>query len=229
MVVEQINNTSIIKLPVKFTYTATNEFMQAVHGELDKGIRGLFIDFSQTEMLDSAAIGVLVSMAKDCKSRAVASTLQNINDDISRLFIETGFDRIFNINSKKGIQYAESEIFDNSIDIRLYIEKEIVGDVTIFHLNGVMNSPSGARHFKQEILLSMAQGKKLLLDFKELTYLDSPSVGVILNMNKLIRETGGSLRICNSNDIVDDVFSTLNIQQIIPFFKDRNEALANWD
>jgi Anti-anti-sigma regulatory factor (antagonist of anti-sigma factor) len=229
MVVEQINNNSVIKLPAKFTYTATNDFIKTARQELDNGIQGLFIDFSQTEIVDSGAIGALVSMAKDCKSKGVGITLRNINDEINKLFVETGFDRIFNIDSKKGIQYAESEIFDNSIDVRLYIEKEMVGNISIFHLSGIMNNPQGSRYFKQEILLSMAQSKKILLDFKELTYFDSLSVSVILNMNKLIRETGGSLRICGSNDIVDDLFTTLNIHHIIPFFKDQDEALANWD
>ena len=52
---------------------------------------------------------------------------------------------------------------------------------------------------------------------------------MVLNMNRLIKETGGSLRICGSNDIVDELFNTLNIHQLIVFFKDQAEALAQWD
>jgi anti-anti-sigma factor len=92
-----------------------------------------------------------------------------------------------------------------------------------------MSNPQGSKYFKQELLLAMAHNKKILLDFKDLTYFDSLSISVVLNMNRLIKETGGSLRICGSNDIVDELFNTLNIHQLIVFFKDQAEALAQWD
>jgi anti-anti-sigma factor len=229
MVVEHTNNMAVIKLPKKLIYPDTNDFIKTAREVLDKGIVELFIDFTETELVDSSAIGALVFTAKDYKARGVLITLRKINDSINGLFIDTGFDKIFNIESNKGVQFAEGDLFENSIDIRLYIEKEITGDVCVIHLMGIMNNPQGSRYFKQEILLAMAHNKKILLDFKDLTYFDSLSISVVLNLNRLIKETGGSLRICGSNDIVDDLFNTLDLHQIIPFFKDQNAALAHWD
>jgi anti-anti-sigma factor len=229
MVIEHVNNTAVIKLPAKLIYPVTNEFAKAARSVLDKAINELFIDFTATEIIDSAAIGALVMAAKDYKSKGASITLRNIGDSIYDLFVDTGFDKIFNIESKNGVQKAEGDIFENAIDVRLYIEKEFVGPVCVFHLSGIMNNPQGSRYFKQELLLAMAQNKKILLDFADLTYFDSLSVSVVLNLNKLIKETGGSLRICGSNDIVDDLFNTLNIHNLIPFFTDQAEALAKWD
>jgi anti-anti-sigma factor len=229
MVIEHVNNTAVIKLPAKLIYPVTNEFAKAARSVLDKAINELFIDFTATEIIDSAAIGALVTAAKDYKSKGASITLRNIGDSINDLFVDTGFDKIFNIESKNGVQKAEGDIFENAIDVRLYIEKEFVGPVCVFHLSGIMNNPQGSRYFKQELLLAMAQNKKILLDFADLTYFDSLSVSVVLNLNKLIKETGGSLRICGSNDIVDDLFNTLNIHNLIPFFTDQAEALAKWD
>ena len=229
MVVEYGNSTAVIKLPQRFFYPATNDLIKAAREALDKGINELLIDFTDTELIDSATIGALVFTAKDYKEKGVRITLRKINESIHDLFTDTGFDKIFNIESDEGVQFADGDIFENSVDVRLYIEKEVVGTVCVFHLSGIMNNPLGSRYFKQELLLAMAHNKKIILDFKDLTYFDSLSVSVVINLNKLIKETGGGLRICGSNDIVDDLFNTLNIQDLIPFYKDQDEALAKWD
>jgi anti-anti-sigma factor len=229
MVVEYGNSTAVIKLPQRFFYPATNDLIKAAREALDKGINELLIDFTDTELIDSATIGALVFTAKDYKEKGVRITLRKINESIHDLFTDTGFDKIFNIESDEGVQFADGDIFENSVDVRLYIEKEVVGTVCVFHLSGIMNNPLGSRYFKQELLLAMAHNKKILLDFKDLTYFDSLSISVVLSLNKLIKETGGGLRICGSNDIVDDLFNTLDIHQIIPFFKDQDTALTNWD
>ena len=229
MVVDYSNHIATITLPPKLIYPTTNELMRAAREALDKGQTELLVDFASTEIIDSAAIGALVSTAKDYASKGVKITLRNINASIHDLFTDTGFDKIFNIESEGRIQPADKDIFENSIDVRLYIEKQFVGPVCVFHLSGIMNNPQGSRYFKQELLLAMAQNKKILLDFADLTYFDSLSVSVVINLNKLIKETGGSLRICGSNDIVDDLFNTLNIHDLIPFYKDQDEALAKWD
>jgi anti-anti-sigma factor len=91
-----------------------------------------------------------------------------------------------------------------------------------------MNHPVGSRYFKQQCLLTMADFKKILVDFENLTFFDSLSVSVILNMNKLLKETGGSMRVCAANYIVNDLFTTLNIGQIIPLYDDIEQAKADW-
>jgi len=48
-------------------------------------------------------------------------------------------------------------------------------------------------------------------------------------MNRLIKETGGSMRICGPNDIIDELFKALNIQKIIPFYSSKEEALKDWN
>jgi anti-anti-sigma factor len=229
MIIERDNVRSIVRLPAIFSTIVIGEFLREVKGELEKGIVEIGLDFKATRLIDSAAIGTLVSVAKDCRANGTRLTLCNLNEEIKELFIQTSFDKIFNIESEEGVQNAESDIFENAVDIRLYIEKEAVKDVCVLHLGGVMNNPEGSRYFKQEFLLAMAQYKKILVDFLELTFFDSLSVSVILNMNRLIKETGGSMRMCGPNDIINELFKTLNIQKIIPFFTSKEEALKDWD
>jgi anti-anti-sigma factor len=229
MIIERDTIRTMVRLPSVFSHIVTGEFLTDVKGELEKGIIEIGLDFKTTRLIDSAAIGTLVSIAKDCRANGARLTLCNLNEDIKDLFIQTGFDKIFNIESDEGVQAAESDIFENAVDIRLYIEKETVRDVCVLHLSGVMNNPEGSRYFKQEFLLAMACCKKILVDFLELTFFDSLSISVVLNMNRLIKETGGSMRICGPNDIINELFKTLNIQKIIPFFNSKEEAFKDWN
>jgi anti-anti-sigma factor len=218
----------VVRLPAQFYHSSSGAFLASLRREIESSTPRVIIDFKDTTLIDSSAIGALVSIAKESKTRAVTLFLRNLHGEVSDLFIETGLDKIFNIESGGGMQHAEVDIFEKGIDIRLIITTETVNDVSIFHLNGVMNHPQGSRYFKQQFLLAMAQYKKILLDLEELTFFDSLSVSVVLNMNKLIKETGGAMRICGANYIVADLFNTLNISQIIPIFNLVTEALDGW-
>ncbi len=229
MIIEREDVRTTVRLPAIFSHIVTGEFFGDVKAELEKGCVEMCLDFKSTRLVDSAAIGALVSVAKDCRANGTRLTLCNLNETIRDLFMQTGFDKIFNIESAQGVQAAESDIFENAVDIRLYIEKETQHDICVLHLSGVMNNPEGSRYFKQEILLAMAHHKKILIDLLELTFFDSLSISVVLNMNRLIKETGGSLRICGPNDIINELFKALNIQKIIPFYGSKEEALKNWD
>ena len=188
----------------------------------------LILDFTATELLDSSGIGSLVSMAKESHQRKVRFILKNLNDDLFQLFNHTGLDRIFTIERQKVITQAVVDFFEPSVDIRLNIEKEFAGDIAIFHLNGVMNHPIGSGYFKQQLLLSLTQYKKILLDMEELVFIDSLSLSSILGMNNLLVDTGGSMRICQANYIVLDLLETLKIGTVIPLYASREEALAGW-
>jgi anti-anti-sigma factor len=218
----------IIHLPGKFYQALSTAFLDSIRREIEERATRVIIDFKDTALIDSSAIGSLVSIAKESKTRGVTLFLRNLSGDISELFIDTGLDKIFNIESKEGMQHAEVDIFEKGIDIRLTIATEIVKDVCIVHMNGVMNHPQGSRYFKQQFLLSMVRYKKILLDMEELTFFDSLSVSVVLNMNKLLKETGGAMRICGANYIVADLFNTLNISQIIPLYDVVTAALDDW-
>ena len=130
----------------------------------------------------------------------------------------------------KGVKQDVIDLFESSIDVRLEIAFEEIEDICIFKMSGVMDHVGGSRFFKQKFLLSLAKFRKIILDFLDLTFFDSLSVGVLLDMHKLLKETGGQMRICGANYIIEDLFSTLNINAVIPIYSDREQALApSWN
>jgi len=228
MKIDQSEDGVVIRLPAQFYQAASQTFLASIRREIENGPDRVIIDFKDTTVIDSSAIGSLVSITKESKTRGVILLLRNLHGDVLDLFIDTGLDKIFDVESDGSIRHAEVDIFEKGIDIRLSMTTEVVKDVCVFHMNGVMNHPQGSRYFKQQFLLAMVEHKKILLDLEELTFFDSLSVSVVLNMNKLIKETGGIVRICGANYIVADLFNTLNISQVIPIYNVVTDALDDW-
>jgi anti-anti-sigma factor len=222
-------NKALVTLPGQFAgfevKTIMTESLDLVH----KGTVTHFIfDFSSCEMIDSSGIGLLVSLTKELKSVNGDLVLRNPGRDILQMFSDTGLDRIFSIEKNGGVRQADVDLFERSVDIKLNITKDFKADKCIFRLSGVMNHPLGSSYFKQQFLLSLTDHKKILLDMEDLTFFDSLSLGAVLNMNILLKNTGGALRICGANYIVADLFKTLCIDQIVPIFENQEQALDGW-
>ena len=228
MQIEHNDEGMVVRLPGRFNRLESGSFLSSLSKEIMAGATRIAVDFKDTTYIDSTAIGALVSMAKEAKTRGIPFYIRNLGGDIHALFTDTALDRIFNIENEGRLQAAEVDIFEKTADVRLDIRTETVGNMCVFHLAGVMNHLQGSRFFKQQFLLAMAQHKKILLDLQELTFFDSLSMSVVLNMNKLMNETGGSMRICNANYAVNDLFMTTNLNQIIPVFNTSAEALQGW-
>jgi N-acetylglucosaminyldiphosphoundecaprenol N-acetyl-beta-D-mannosaminyltransferase len=229
MQIERDREGTVVRLPGRFCTPVSGPLLSSLRNEIKKGAAQIAVDFKDTTLIDSTAIGALVAMAREAKTRGVPFFIRNMSADIHALFTDTGLDRIFNIENEGRMQAAEVDIFESAANLPLTITTEIVNDVCVFHFAGVMNHLQGSRYFKQQFLLAMAQHKKILLDLEEMTSFDSLSVSVVLNMNRLIRETGGSVHICNANYQVNDLFMTINLNKIIPVFNSSAEALLHWE
>jgi anti-anti-sigma factor len=212
------NNSAVLELPQKCTVEYQRELMQFKSTDENYSkLSRLTIDFSKTIYIDSSTIGALVMFSKDFREDERELILANLNDELFELFEDTGLDTIFNFQTESGlIERASIDIFKNGDEVRLDIEQEVTDEILVFHLCGVMNHPVGTRYFKQKFLMAMCQYNDILIDFERLTFFDSLSISVVVGMHKLFSNTGGTLKFCSANYIVQDLFTTLNIDKLIP-------------
>lgn len=216
---------SVIKVPRHFSGDAVNQLVLQVTGKLKKGEKKLNLDFSGADDLDSFGIGQLIYLAKTMRGLNAELSLSNLNDAIFQLFKDTGLDQVFAI---QGVKQQVIDLFESSIDVRLNIAFEEIADIRVLKMAGVMDHVGGSRFFRQQFLLALAGHRKILLDLSELTFFDSLSVSAVLDMHKLLRQTGGELKMCGANYLVEDLFKTLNINAVIPFYQTRDEAIDGW-
>ncbi len=69
--------------------------------------------------------------------------------------------------------------------------------------------------------------KKVIMDFKEVTFMDSSGIGVVIGRLKKIKNRDGEVCITNINKRVDKVFTLSGLYKIITVYNNVNEALAN--
>jgi anti-sigma B factor antagonist len=226
---EEKQDMSVVELPGRVSGTAVTEMIETVRSVLDRNAKNIAVDFANTDYIDSAGIGSLVSLLRETKRRNVSLSLRNLTAPIQSLFHDCDMDKIFTIEKENGVEEATVDIFGDTVDIKLDIDQECKGDVCVLHCKGIMNHPIGSRIFKQQFLLVLANYKKVVLDFDELTFFDSLSISVMLTMNKLLNQTGGKMRITGVNYIVDELFSTLKIFDIIPYYRTLDDAVKDFE
>ena len=67
--------------------------------------------------------------------------------------------------------------------------------------------------------------KKFIVDMKNLEYIDSSGIGVIINTAKLIRPKKGDIVLINVSQSIRDIFKVINLQEFIKTFNLEAEAL----
>jgi anti-anti-sigma factor len=214
-------------MPERFDGQASRDFVAELQALPDSGWKCITLDMSETVYMDSSGIGVLVHLYKELMAKAKSLILKKPQRNILNLLTETGIDRLFDVELSSGVKKADAKFDD--LNIQLDMKEEIIDDdVCVISLAGVMNYPAGSAVFRKNIFLSIAESNKILLDFQELAFFDPLSIGSILRISRMLMNNGGSMRICNANHVVRNVFEGMGINAIVPFFNSREEALEDW-
>jgi anti-sigma B factor antagonist len=86
------------------------------------------------------------------------------------------------------------------------IIEEQQGGINIFKLNGRLDSNT-SQGFEQKLFQAISDGSKtVVVDFKELDYISSAGLRVILKATKAIKREEGQIMLCSMQDYVKEVF-----------------------
>jgi anti-sigma B factor antagonist len=76
------------------------QLREAVLNEIEEGARSIVIDFVDTGYVDSAGLGVLVSLSKKIREANASLRLVNLNEDLRTLFELTRLDTLFDLGGR---------------------------------------------------------------------------------------------------------------------------------
>jgi anti-anti-sigma factor len=106
------------------------------------------------------------------------------------------------------------------------VEIENSGTIAIMHLsgdfNGVDENDTLLAAFKK---LAKDEKDKVLIDLKDVVYLNSASIGVLLSGNAIIKKIGGKLALYNSSDYLENTFNVTKLNLALTICKNYDEAL----
>ncbi len=68
--------------------------------------------------------------------------------------------------------------------------------------------------------------KNVVFDFKDVSFMDSAGIGMLLGRYKIIKMIGGSLQLSNVNRQIEKVFEISGILKIIPIIRENKESAS---
>lgn len=95
----------------------------------------------------------------------------------------------------------------------MIIEKEAKDKELILSLKGRLDT-STSPQLDEELKKSLSGVKSLILNFKELEYLSSAGLRIILSAQKTMNRQG-KMKICNVNDAIMEVFDMTGFADIL--------------
>lgn len=109
------------------------------------------------------------------------------------------------------------------------VERE-VGPVTILDLKGRLVVGDGDDLFR-ETLNHLIQGgrRHILLNLRDLTYIDSGGLGVMVSKYISICNRGGQMKFCNVSDRPSKVLSITRLETIFQTFSSEADALKSFE
>lgn len=67
---------------------------------------------------------------------------------------------------------------------------------------------------------------RLIMDLAAVSYLDSASIGCLMDVHRLLQERDGTLRLSGLQPRVETMISMTGVHKIVPLHRDEEDALA---
>ena len=101
------------------------------------------------------------------------------------------------------------------------------GDVTVVRVQEPKLTYPVLSSFFSEVRQRVEGGARLvLIDLGAVGYLDSASIGCLMDVHRLLQEKGGALRLSGLQPRVETMISMTGVHKIVPLYRDEEAALA---
>ncbi|MEH2297374.1 STAS domain-containing protein [Nostoc sp.] len=95
--------------------------------------------------------------------------------------------------------------------------------VTVLELSGILDGIRG-NELRREVSTIVANGADiLLLDMKEVKFIDSSGLGALVSAMQMVRTANGKLFVCSISDQVRMLFELTKMDRIFQTFADQDE------
>jgi anti-anti-sigma factor len=106
---------------------------------------------------------------------------------------------------------------------------EELSDVTIVRVKEAkLTYPVLASFFADVRQRVEAGARKVVIDLAAVTYLDSASIGCLMDVHRLVQEKGGALRLSGLQPRVETMISMTGVHKIVPLHREEEDALAGF-
>jgi anti-sigma B factor antagonist len=105
------------------------------------------------------------------------------------------------------------------------IIEEIQDDINIYRLRGRLDSNTSQR-LEEKLFQAISDGsKRMIVDFKDIDYISSAGLRVILKAFKALQREDGRIILCSMKKFVRDIFKVTGIDSFVPIVDTLDDAL----
>src|SRR5262245_22047576 len=109
------------------------------------------------------------------------------------------------------------------------IAEQRIGDVTILRLSGRLELEDGDLIFRDAINKLVAAGHvKIVLDFKDITRIDSAGIGMLVAKYLSARQRGGTIKLLNLTRHSDHLMDITRLGTVFEIYEDEQAALRSF-
>ncbi len=103
---------------------------------------------------------------------------------------------------------------DDDVTIVVLTDRKILDEVNIMQIGEQLSA------------LAVGAGKpRMVLDFGNVAHMSSSALGVLITLNKRVRERKGELRLCNIQPAIYEIFVITRLNEIFQICPTRQEAI----
>jgi len=102
-------------------------------------------------------------------------------------------------------------------------------DFKILQPNGILDGDQGTK-FREDITALIDSGEKIILvDFQDVTFMDSSGLGALVIALKTVRASGAKIFLCAINQQVKMLFELTSMNKVFQIFPNRDEFINQFD
>ena len=113
--------------------------------------------------------------------------------------------------------------------MKLSIQNRKVGEITILDLGGRIILGEECDAIRAEVQQLLNTNKNILLNFADITYVDSSGVGTLVLLHSTAREQGGHLKLLNVDKKFKETLQITRLVTVFESFDNEKEAVASFE
>jgi anti-sigma B factor antagonist len=114
--------------------------------------------------------------------------------------------------------------------MELKIEERLVGDVTVLDIVGKLTTDQGAEYLKDKINSLIAQQRTdIVLNLKNVSYIDSGGLGQLAASYGSVMKTGGAMKLLSVNSRNHNLLSITRLVTLFESFDSEVEAVRSFE
>ncbi|MFZ5518994.1 MAG: STAS domain-containing protein [Candidatus Zhuqueibacterota bacterium] len=108
-------------------------------------------------------------------------------------------------------------------------ERTIQGNVVLLPLEGKLMGGTETKSLSDELQQLVATGyTRIVLDFENVKWINSPGIGALIKWLCILREHGGDLRITHAEGKVKDYLKITKLMDVIKIFDSPQDAVNSY-